>query len=304
MPEPAAPAKPPLAIVTGATGGLGFEACLGLARAGHSVLLTGRNPTRGADALQRLLAQIPSAQARFALLDTGSLASVAAFAESIDQPVAVLLNNAGIMALPTRETTVDGFERQLGVNVLGHFALTMQLLPRLQGGRVVMVSSLAHRRGRIAFDDLQSEATYHPWRAYAQSKLAMLMLALELHRRSQAHDWHVHATAAHPGWAATRIVLNGPGATASNHAGTPLKARIMQAGFNALAQSAAAGALPLLHAALDPGAKSGGYYGPCCWNETRGGPRPARISPQAADPDAQSRLWHAAEALTETGPSP
>lgn len=287
----------PLSIITGATGGLGLEAALGLARAGHEVLLTGRNPGRGAAALARLQAAIPGAQARFAPLDTGSLASVAAFADGIDRPVAVLLNNAGVMALPRRETTEDGFERQLGVNVLGHFALTLRLLPRLREGRVVMVSSVAHRRGRIAFADLQSASRYDPWGAYAQSKLAMLMLALALHRRGQAGGWGVHATAAHPGWAATRIVLNGVG-----RGGGGLKARVMQRAFNALAQSAEAGALPLLYAALDAGAAPGGYYGPCCWNETRGGPRTAAISPQAADVAAQDRLWDAACALTGTAP--
>ena len=287
----------PLAIVTGATGGLGFEASLGLARAGHEVLMTGRDAGRGAAALARLQAAVPGAHARFAMLDTSRLASVAEFAAGIDRPVAVLLNNAGVMALPTRELTEDGFERQLGTNYLGHFALTLRLRERLRGGRAVMVASVAHRRGRIAFDDLQGARNYSSWQAYAQSKLAMLMFALELHRRSVGEGggegWGIHATAAHPGWSATRIVLNGPGG------GLPsVKARIMQAGFNALAQSAAAGALPLLYAALDPAAQSGGYYGPCCWGETRGAPAPSRIMPQAADPVAQARLWEASVALT------
>ena len=207
----------PLAIITGATGGLGFEASLGLARAGCEVVMTGRDAGRGADALARLQAAAPAAPARFQLLDTGSLASVAAFADGIDRPVAVLLNNAGVMAMPTRELTVDGFERQLGVNHLGHFALTMRLRDRLRGGRAVMVSSVAHRRGRIAFDDLRGDRSYDPWAAYAQSKLAMLMFALELHKRSEAGGWGLHATAAHPGWAATRIVLNGPGGGAPGH---------------------------------------------------------------------------------------
>ncbi|MGI4953691.1 MAG: SDR family NAD(P)-dependent oxidoreductase [Janthinobacterium lividum] len=280
----------PLAIVTGATGGLGLETALGLARAGHEVLLTGRNAARGAEALERVRA---AGHARFALLDVADLASVAAFAGSVTGPVAVLVNNAGVMALPRRELTVDGFERQLGTNYLGHFALTARLLPRLAGGRVVNVSSLAHRRGAIAFDDLQGERRYSPWAAYGQSKLAMLMFSLELDRRSAAAGWGVRAIAAHPGWAASALVAKGVG-----HGRPGFFAAAMQAGFNALGQSTAAGALPLLYAALDPAAAAGGYYGPCCWGETRGRPTASRIFPQAADQAACARLWDAAGRLT------
>ena len=147
------PASQGLAIVTGATGGLGYETSLGLARAGYDVLLTGRDAARGEAALARL--KTDHATGRFALLDVASLASVQAFAETVQQPVAILVNNAGVMALPKRETTPDGFERQFGTNYLGHFALTARLLPQLAGARVVNVSSLAHRRGAIRFEDLQ-----------------------------------------------------------------------------------------------------------------------------------------------------
>ena len=276
-----------LAVVTGATGGLGLETALGLARAGHEVLVTGRNAERGALALAQVRAV---GRARFAALDVASLASVRAFAAAVNEPVGVLVNNAGVMALPTREVTGDGFERQLATNYLGHFALTALLLPRLRGGRVVNVSSLAHRRGRIAFEDLQGERSYTPWDAYGQSKLAMLMFGLELQRRSVEHGWEVAGLAAHPGWARSRIVVNGqrPG----------LVARLMQAGFDAMAQSTAAGALPLVYAAIDPAAQGGGYYGPCCVGETRGRPAPSRIMPQAAVPADQARLWEASEHLT------
>lgn len=281
-----------LAIVTGATGGLGLEASIGLARAGLEVLLTGRNPDAGAAGVARVQKEVPGAHARFARLDTSSLASVAAFAATVTGPVAVLLNNAGVMALPRREETEDGFERQLATNHLGHVALTARLLPHLRGGRVVNVSSLAHRRGRILWDDLQEVRRYDPWTAYAQSKLAMLMFGLELQRRSDAAGWGVTSIPAHPGWSATRIVANGVGR------GQPhLRAWIMQRGFNALAQSAAEGARPLLHAALDPAAQPGGYYGPCCWGETRGDPAPSRIMVEARDPAACRRLWDVSEEL-------
>ncbi len=282
-----------LAIVTGATGGLGFETVLGLARAGLTVLMTGRDPGRGAAALRRAQAAVPAGSLRFALLDVASLRSVADFAATVTEPVGVLVNNAGVMALPRRELTPDGFERQLGTNYLGHFALTARLLPQLRSGRVVNVSSVAHRRGRIGFDDLQAARRYDPWAAYAQSKLAMLMFGLELQERSAAAGWGVAGLAAHPGWSATQIVHNGPGAKAPG-----LRERIMQAGFNALGQSAADGARPLLYAALDPGARGGGYYGPCCWGETRGHPTPSRIMPQARVAADQARLWQMSEQLT------
>ncbi len=282
-----------LAIVTGATGGLGYETSLGLARAGLPVLMTGRDPGRGAAALRRAQAAVPAGSLRFALLDMASLASVAEFAATVTEPVAVLVNNAGVMALPRRELTPDGFEQQLGTNYLGHFALTARLLPHLRGGRVVNVSSVAHRRGRIGFDDLQGARRYDPWAAYAQSKLAMLMFGLELQERSAAAGWGVAGLAAHPGWSATQIVHNGPGAKAPG-----LRERIMQAGFNALGQSAADGARPLLYAALDPGAQGGGYYGPCCWGETRGHPTPSRIMPQARVAGDRRRLWDVSEQLT------
>ena len=278
-----------IAIVTGATGGLGYEIVLGLARAGFRVMLTGRHPGRGAEALAAAQAAVPGAALSFELLDVASLASVQAFAESVAQDIAVLVNNAGVMALPQREVTVDGFERQIGTNYLGHFALTARLLPRLRKARVVNVASLAHRTGRIAWTDFQGARDYSGWGAYRQSKLAMLMFGIELQKRSAAHGWGVQGFAAHPGWSATRIVLNGqrPG----------LLAQVMQAGFNALGQSAAAGALPEIYAAIDPAAVPGGYYGPCCLAETRGRVTPSKVMPQASDTADRARLWTMSEEI-------
>jgi NAD(P)-dependent dehydrogenase (short-subunit alcohol dehydrogenase family) len=281
------------AVVTGATGGIGYEVALGLARAGREVVLTGRDTGRGEAALTRLRASAPEARAEFRLLDVGSLASVAVFAQAWQGPLGVLVNNAGVMAYPQRRVTADGFEAQLGINYLGHFALTLRLLPALLeagGARVVSVSSLAHRQGRIAFDDLQSERRYAPRVAYQQSKLAMLMFARELQRRSAAQGLDLVSIAAHPGWSATRIVANGMG--------TGPRARIAQMAFNLVAQSAAAGALPILYAALDPGAEPGLYYGPSRLGETRGPTAPANIMPQAKDAEACALLWSVSEQLT------
>ena len=281
---------PNLAIITGATSGLGYQTALGLARANHDILLTGRNPAKGAEALARLKQAHPNTQASYAHLDVSSLTSVKAFATTITQPIAILVNNAGVMALPRRTVTEDGFEAQLATNHLGHFALVHALRDHLRHGRVIPVSSVAHRRGRIAWDDLQSERNYQPFKAYAQSKLANLMFAQELQRRSTAQNWAITAIAAHPGWAATSIVRNG--------IGTGLIPTLIQAAFSAAGQSAADGARPILHAALSPDAQPGAYYGPCCWAETRGHPAPARIFPQASNPQDNARLWDLSAELT------
>jgi len=283
----------PAAIVTGATGGIGYAAAEGLARAGRRVVLTGRNAEKGRAALDRLRRAVPAAEAEFRLLDVSSLDAVAAFTSGWSGPVGILINNAGIMALPRRRVSVDGFELQLATNYLGHFALTLRLLPALlatPGARVVSVSSLAHRAGQIAFDDLQGERAYSPYRTYGQTKLAMLMFARELQRVATLRGWSLQSLAAHPGWSATDIVTNGMGGG--------LTAGVAHIGFRLLAQSAADGAKPILFAALDPAAEPGGYYGPARLSETRGPVAPSRVMPQARDAQAAARLWTVSEQLT------
>jgi len=288
-----------VAIVTGATGGLGYETAAGLLRSGARVVLAGRNAAKGQAALARLRRAAPGGVAEFEALDLASLASVEAFAGRMLEAhpaLDILVNNAGVMAPPARQLTADGFELQFGTNYLGHFALTARLLPallRAEGARVVQVSSLAHRRGAIAWDDLQSERRYNAWAAYSQSKLAMLMFARELARRAKAQNWPLSSIAAHPGWAATDIVANGPGGGAPD-----LKSRLMAVGFGLVAQSAADGARPLVFAATSPDAKPGAYYGPAGIGEIRGQPGPSRVMPQAADAAAAKRLWTVSETLT------
>jgi NAD(P)-dependent dehydrogenase (short-subunit alcohol dehydrogenase family) len=284
------------AVVTG-TGGLGYETALALARAEAEVILAGRNPEKGAASLARIRAAVPDANIRFAELDLASLASVATFARHMAAEhgsLDLLVNNAGVMMPPRRQITEDGFELQFGTNYLGHFALTRHLLPLLRAARaprVVEVSSVAHRDAAIRFADLQWEREYRPWPCYGQSKLAMLIFALELQRRSDAAGWGLISLAAHPGFARTELIANGPGTGG-------LLQRVFRPLQPLVSQSAADGALPILFAATSPGAVGGGYYGPSGFRELKGRVSPARIMPQARDRAAAERLWQLSEQLT------
>jgi len=285
-----------LAVVTGATGGLGYQTAMRLAQAGAEVVLAGRNEAKGREAVSKIRNQFPDAKISFDVLDLANLASVADFARRLattHSSLDLLINNAGVMALPTRQTTADGFEMQFGTNYLGHYALTAQLLPLLRRAhqpRVVSLSSIAHRTGFIQFSDLQGERFYSPWKAYNQSKLAMLMFALELQRRSEAAGWNLMSTASHPGWARTDLFANGPGFGLISFAS--------QFAAPLFSQSAESGALPTLFAATSPQAEGGGYYGPNGLYELRGPPAPARIMPQARDKAAAAKLWDVSQQLT------
>ena len=288
-----------LAIVTGATGGLGLETARELAAAGAEVVLAGRNPEKGAKAETAIREKTPHANVRFEQVDLASLASIAAFSDRLlaqGRPIDILINNAGVMALPKRQVTADGFEMQFGTNYLSHFALTGRLLPLLiaSKARVVQLSSMAHRGGRIRLDDLNYEHSYKPWPVYQQSKLAMLMFAIELDRRSQAQGWGLTSVAAHPGFARTDLIANGP--AASGTGGLLLAVGSLLQPF--VSHSAADGALPTVMAATLPTAKGGDYYGPQRAMEMKGPPGPAEIKPQAKDADVAARLWTASEQMT------
>lgn len=287
-----------LAVITG-TGGLGYEDALALAQAGAQVVLAGRNAAKGEAAIAKIKVLVPDAAISFAMLDLASLASVEAFAAdfaSRHERIDILINNAAVMALPTRQITADGFEMQIGTNFLGHFALTARLLPLLRQSatpRVIQLSSLAHRRGRIGFDDLQGERGYNAWSAYAQSKLAMLIFALELQRRSDAQGWGLSSMAAHPGWATTDLIANGPAT-----GGSKLLWRMTHLVAPLFSQSPAAGALPTLYAATAPEAEKAGYFGPNGFYELKGAPSRSKIVGEANDPAVAARLWEVAERLT------
>lgn len=276
------------ALVTG-TGGLGLEVARALAGAGADVVIAGRDGRKGAAAVSRILSDVPAASVRFEPLDLASLASVAHFAERMRarQPqLDLLVNNAGVMVPPERHETADGFELQFGTNHLGHFALTGQLLPLLRASehaRVVSVSSVAARAGSTDWDDWNARADYTPMPVYARSKIACLMFALELERRSTAAGWPISSMASHPGIARTELLHNGPGRGSAHSIARTL--------LPFLFQPAAQGALPLLFAASAPNAQAGGYYGPDRWGETRGHPAPAKVPSQALDQQAAEQLW-------------
>ena len=303
------------AIVTGGNSGIGEATALDLARRGATVVIASRNLRKAEAAALRMRKEVPPERIVTAELDLASLASVHRFAAdelARPEPLDLLINNAGVMAPPKRLQTEDGFELQFGINVLGPFALTGLLLPKLEQRavradktagfvegehttpRVVMLASVAHRRGKLHFDDLQATRSYSPMGSYQQSKLADLMLALELDRRLRAKGSTVLSVAAHPGFANTNLFRSESHGSFEN-AVRGAVARVIQMLFNSSAQ----GAVPTLYAATSSEAIGGGYYGPTSLAETRGGDAgPSKTSSQAHDLTDASRLWSACEDLT------
>jgi len=280
-------------VITGANSGIGLAAARALARAGAHVVLAVRDPEKGRAAA----AGLPGA-VEVRTLDLADLASVRAFASRWTDDLDVLVNNAGVMAVPEGRTR-DGFETQIGTNHLGHFALTGLLLEKLASRpepRVVTVASQAHRMGRIRFDDLQSERSYRKWAAYGQSKLANLLFTYELARRAEAAGSPLKAYAAHPGYSATNLQLRGPQMESSS-VGERASALLNKV----IAQSDEMGALPTLFAATTPELPTGTYVGPDGPGEMRGHPRPTDSNARSKDRDTAVRLWEASEALTGVG---
>lgn len=289
-----------IVLVTGGTSGMGYEDALALAlalsRAGAEVIIAARNAERGQEAIERIREQVPDARVQFEAVDLANLASVRSLAERLQERLPrldVLINNAAIMAPPERGTSADGHELQLATNYLGPFALTALLMPLLlesDDARVVSLSSIAAGRGQLDFADLQAEQRYNPYATYAQSKLAVLMWAMELQRHSDASGWGIRSIAAHPGVAVTELVERGPGLD-SEFAANWAKDRDNY-------HSAAQGALPTLYAATAPDAIGGAYYGPTGEEEKRGPLGFARVPDAAANQADATRLWQLSERLT------
>ncbi len=288
-------------VVTGANSGLGLQTAQELARAGAYVTLACRSPERAETAVSRIRRAVPDALVQVEELDLADLVSVRACAERISatgQPLDVLVNNAGVMATPQRETA-DGFELQFGTNHLGHFAFTGLLLDALRAApapRVVTVSSTVHRIGSIDFDNLMWQRGYGPWKAYGRSKLANLLFARELQVRADAAGIPLRSHAAHPGYSATELQTSGPtmgGGTMARLNG--LGGRIGNALIGA---SDAYGALPTLFAVADDELAGGSYVGPTRFFQLRGGIGPVPSSRAGRDMDVAARLFDVSEQLT------
>jgi len=287
-------------IVTGANSGLGKEATRIFAEHGAEIVMACRSVARGRAAADEIRNDGVEGDLSVRELDLADLDSIESFAESVladHEDIDVLCNNAGVMAIP-RSETVDGFETQFGVNHLGHFALTGHLLDRLietpGESRIVTHSSGAHERGTIDFDDLQGEADYAKWDAYAQSKLANVLFAYELDRRlDRAGVPSVTSVAVHPGYAATNLQRRGP-----EQAGSTIRVWLMQLANAVFAQPASRGALPMVYAATADRIDGGEYVGPAGFMNMRGYPEPQRSSDRSYDENLARRLWDVSESLT------
>ena len=289
-------------LLTGGSDGIGLAIATRLAAAGADLVLPVRNPSKGRIAVDRILAEHPQARITLETLDLASLASVAELADKLTAdgaPIHGLVNNAGLMTPPERRTTTDGFEVQLGTNHLGHFALTGRLLPLLRAGhaRVTTQTSIAAKRGSIAFDDLQHERDYDTMAAYRQSKIAGGIFGLELSRRSRERGWGITSTLAHPGVAPTNLLAAQPGV------GRPEDTREVRL-IRALSRrglmvgTVESASLSALMAATSPDAVDGGFYGPQWPGDAGGPPGPTSLWKPLRDDAAARRLWEVSEELT------
>jgi len=282
------------AVVTGANSGIGWHTAFELARHGARVVLACRDVERGKQAADRIRSKAPTADLEVAELNLASMESVRAFGTGWTDPLDLLVNNAGVMAPPKRTRTQDGYELQFGTNHLGHFVLTGLVLPALLAGnrpRVVTVASIAHKSATAGVLGANGDDPYVPHEAYANSKLANVLFALELQRMAATRGLDLASVAAHPGLAATGLISDPEGA-----GGTRIGRNIAPAVAKVLAQPAAAGARAVLYAATL--AAPGSYTGPQRLHETRGELGAARLSACACDPSLARQLWLTSEAMT------
>jgi len=290
-----------LAVITGGSDGIGFGLAGRLAAAGAEVILPVRNADKGRRAADAIRTTTPDARISTRPMDLSSLQSVADLADELlreGRPIHLLINNAGVMNPPSRQTTVDGFELQWGTNHLGHFALTARLLPLLTAGaaRVTTQSSISAARHAINWDDLNFEKSYAVGKAYSQSKIANLMFGLELDRRSRHAGWGITSNVAHPGVTATNLLAAQPH---MGRDGDTLSVRLIRrlAGLGILTQTVDQGLLPALYAATHPDAEGGKFYGPSGFQHLSGAPAEQQVYGPARDDADAARLWRVSEQL-------
>ncbi|CAL9550919.1 hypothetical protein SUDANB121_04453 [Nocardiopsis dassonvillei] len=293
-----------LALVTGASDGMGLGMAERLAAAGAEVLLPVRNPRKGEAAVARIRRDNPGARVSLRALDLSSLDSVAALGDTLrgeGRPIHILINNAGVMTPPDRQTTADGFELQFGTNHLGHFALVGHLLPLLRAGRARITSqiSIAASRGTINWDDPNWERSYDGMRAYRQSKIAFGLFGLELQRRSRAHGWGITSNLSHPGVAPTSLLAARPEVGRDRDTPGVRLIRFLSA-RGILVGTVETAKLPALMAATDPTAEPGVLYGPSGPGNLGGRPAEQRLYPPLRSPQEAEQVWQVSEQLTRT----
>ncbi|WP_233571593.1 SDR family oxidoreductase [Cellulomonas triticagri] len=290
-----------LAVVTGASDGIGLRIATRLARAGADLVLPVRSPAKGDAAAHRVREAAPRARVDLRPMDLASLTSVAAFADGLladGRPVDVLVNNAGVMTPPTRQVTEDGFELQLGTNHLGHAALVARLLPLLVAGRARVTTqvSVAANQNAVHWEDLSWERGYHPMRAYSSSKIAAGLLARELHRRSEAEGWGIRSALSHPGVSPTNLLAAQPG---MGRARDTVEVRLIRAlsRYGLLVGTPESAALPAVLAVTGPDVRGGHLYGPSGPLHLGGPPAEQRLYSRLADPDDARRVWEVTQRL-------
>ncbi|WP_163541659.1 SDR family oxidoreductase [Occultella kanbiaonis] len=290
------------AVVTGASDGVGLGIATRLAAAGADVVMPVRNPRKGEAAIARIREQHPEAKLSLEELDLSSLASVAALGEKLladGAPIHLLINNAGVMTPPDRQTTADGFELQFGTNHLGHFALTGRLLPLLKAGRARVTSqvSVAARSGAINWDDLNWEREYDGMRAYRQSKIAFGLFGLELGRRSSAAGWGITSNICHPGVAPTSL-LAARSEVGRTEDTTSVRLIRWLSARGLIVGTVDSAKLPALLAATSPDATDGALYGPQWPGNVGGPPGPQKLWAPLRSTENASRIWTISEQLT------
>ncbi len=291
-----------LAVVTGASDGIGLHIAARLARAGARVVLPVRNPSKGDAAVREITSLVPGAQLEVRSLDLSSLESVATFAASMldeGRSVDMLINNAGLMEPPTRQLSVDGHELQFATNHLGHFALTLRLMPLLQSarGRVVSQVSVAANQHSVNWDDLDWQQDYHPMKAYSSSKIALGLFAVELQRRSVAEGWGIESMISHPGVTPTNLLAAQPGFGRPKDTPAVRVIRLMSR-LGVIVGTPASAALPAVLAATAPDAHGGRFYGPGGFQHLGGPPAEQALYPRLSDPADGRRIWQRSEELS------